>query len=211
MKRFFNKELFELLLAFLLITFLFVFMSFFAENYKIQIEEIVKEDKILGMFIYVFTSRFAVIISPVSAMPLIPLASHLWGWFTAGCLSILGWLLGAQIAFFLARRFGKPLVQKLIPIEKLHALERQIPEKHLFWSVVFLRIFVSVDLLSYALGLFSNMKNSSYLLATFLGIIPFAFIFAYTGTLSVYFQLGILLVGFIVTLIWYIIKKNNQQ
>ena len=153
----------------------------------------------------------SVVLAPVSMLPLIPLASHLWGWFLAGFLSVLGWLIGAQIAFFLARRYGKPFVKRIISIEKLHKLEQQIPEEHLFWTVVFLRMCVSVDLLSYALGLFSNMKNGSYMLATFLGITPFAFIFAYTGTLSGNYQIVIVIVASCLGAAWYLTRKRKSE
>lgn len=57
-----------------------------------------------------------------------------------------------------------------------------------------------VDVLSYALGLFSNMSHSAFLLATLLGVTPFAFVFSYLGSLPPGFQL-ILLIEIILLLI----------
>lgn len=186
----------------------FFIMSYLTQEHEATIRTLIGEEKTLGMLLYILVTATAVTVSPISTIPLIPLATSMWGWILSGILSVLGWLLGAQIAFMLARHYGKPLVQKVMSIEKLEKFERQIPEEHLFWTVVFLRMFVSVDLLSWALGLFSNMKNVPYITATLIGITPFAFIFAYTGTLSIPYQIAILVVACGVTLVWYIFRKR---
>lgn len=147
-----------------------------------QIGEIVINSGSLGMIFYVFITAIAVVIAPISTFPLIPIASIAWGFVISAILSIAGWTIGAQIAFMIARRFGKPLVQKFISLEKLEAFEKRIPEKNLFWSIVLLRMTVPVDLLSYALGLFSKISYSKYFWATIIGVTPFAFIFSYIFT-----------------------------
>ena len=50
-----------------------------------------------------------------------------------------------------------------------------------FMSVVLLRMVLPVDVLSYALGFFSDISLWRYTTATIIGIAPFAFIFAYAG------------------------------
>jgi uncharacterized membrane protein YdjX (TVP38/TMEM64 family) len=118
-----------------------------------------------------------------------------------GALSIIGWGIGAIIAFLLAQHYGKPLVQRFIPPDRLRAIERLIPQKNLFWSVIFLRMTVPVDVLSYALGLFTEMSLESYVTATIIGITPFALFIAYSGTLVPMYQLiamGVLLLVIII-------------
>lgn len=161
------------------------------------------------MVYYVIVTTLAVVVAPVSTLPLIPIASVAWGWFIAGVLSILGWVLGSQIAFFLARRYGKPLVQKIVSLEKLERFEKRFPEKNVFWTVVLLRMVVPVDVLSYAVGLFSEMKSVTYFLATMLGVIPFAFIFAYTGTLSIGTQLIVCIEVAVLAFLVYILKNKK--
>lgn len=192
----------------IILALIFFIMSYLTQKHEDTVRLMLGEEKTLGMIIYVLITMTAVTIAPVSTLPLIPLASNLWGWVAAGALSVIGWLLGSQIAFMLARHYGKPLVQRIISIEKLEKFEKQIPEDHLFWTVVFLRMFVSVELLSWALGLFSSMKNVPYIIATFIGITPFAFIFAYTGTLSMSYQVAMLVVAAGITLLWYIYRKR---
>jgi len=189
LKAVFNKKIVGGFLGILFIVLLFIFASYLARVYEENITSIVSDNSTLGMLYYVIITAVAVVVAPVSTLPLIPIASVAWGWFIAGALSIFGWVLGSQIAFLLARRYGKPLVQKMVSLERLERYEKRLPEKNIFWTVVLLRMVVPVDVLSYAVGLFSEMKSRTYFLATILGVIPFAFIFAYTGTLSIGTQL----------------------
>ena len=93
-------------------------------------------------------------------------------------------------------------LQKFISIHKLEKIHKHIPQERMFWSVVLLRVMIPVDLLSYALGIFGVLGWRKYTLATVVGISPFAFIFAYMGTLPVLYQLfsipaGVLLISIV--------------
>ena len=88
-----------------------------------------------------------------------------------------------------SRRFGKPFVEKVFSLDKLHSFENYFTNKNLFWTVVFLRMIMPVDVLSYALGLFSKIRAKSFFLSTLIGVTPFAFIFSYTGGLSTGLQI----------------------
>ena len=58
-----------------------------------------------------------------------------------------------------------------------------------------------VDILSYALGLFTTIKTWKYILATFIGVIPFAFIFSYAGMVNIYYQIGAFVLAALVLLL----------
>jgi uncharacterized membrane protein YdjX (TVP38/TMEM64 family) len=207
MKKVFTKDFLPVFLGVIILVVLFSLASFFAGKYQAQMHSLVANDNMLGMAAYILLTVLAVVFAPVSTLPLIPLASGVWGWFTAGVLSIIGWTMGAQTAFLLARRFGKPLVQKIVSLEKLQRIEDRIPKGHIFWTVVFLRISVPVDVLSYALGLFSRMKSVPYFFATLLGVAPFAFVFSYVGTLPFSYQMEALGFAVFVMLLAYLKKR----
>lgn len=185
--------------AFLLVIGLFVLASFLAERFGVEIEQFVAIGGSLGVLGYIAITVLAVVIAPISTLPLLPVATTAWGWFLAGLYSVIGWSIGAQIAFMLARRYGRSFIQKFITVEKLTAIEGRISKRYLFVSVVLLRMTLPVDVLSYALGLFSQIKAVPYFLATLIGITPFAFIFAYAGTLPIIYQIeaGIALLFFL--------------
>ena len=203
----FNKNTILSILGIATILILFILASFIVHTYESEINMLVERSGAFGMIAYIFIVVLAIVIAPISTVPLIPIASGLWGWFMAGVLSITGWAIGAQIAFHLARRFGKPLVEKLISIEKLTKFEERFSKEHIFWTIVFLRIVIPVDILSYAIGLFSNIKSSIYFFATVIGILPFAFVLAYAGTLTVWLQLIVFLVVATIFISWYVSTK----
>jgi len=65
-------------------------------------------------------------------------------------------------------------------MERVKRLRPYVPKRP-FWSVVLLRLVVPMDVISYVLGLFTDMTWSSYALATALGLTPSAFILTYIG------------------------------
>jgi len=198
-----NKNTILSILGVAVILALFVFLSFITTSYENEINALAERGGVFGMIAYVFVTVISVVVAPISTIPLIAAASGLWGWFMAAILSIIGWTIGAQIAFHLARSFGKPLIEKLISIEKLARFEKRFSKEHMFWTIVFFRIIIPVDILSYAVGLFSNVKSRVYFLATVIGISPFAFVLAYTGTLTVWLQFMVFLIVAVIFISWY--------
>lgn len=184
---------------------LFVLFSFFIQNNLEFFERYVTND-LAGMTVYFFLEISSIVIAPITTFPLIIVASNLWGWFWAGLLSVFSWTVGSWIAFALARKYGVGIIKKFISLKDIHKIEKRIPREHLFWSVVLLRIIIPMDILSYALGLFSKMKAKSYFLATVIGLTPVAFAFAYLGNVPINYQIVLLLIIGIIVLIGWIGK-----
>lgn len=192
----------------ILILFLFILISYLLQT-NLDFVKNNLDFGIYGILFYVLITIFSTVIAPVSAIPLLPVAVALWGWYNAAILSIIGWTIGSIIAFLIARKFGIKIVQKFIPIEKISYYESFIPKKDLFLGIILIRIILPVDILSYLLGIFSKVDLKTYTLATFIGVMPFAFILAYLGSLSILFQLVFLFIGgiFFIILYYKISKK----
>lgn len=195
----------------LIIIFLFLVASTVSEFYRDELLAYMDTDGALVKFLYVIFEVLAIVLVPISTTPLIPIASHAWGWIITGILSIVGWSLGAQLAFYLARAFGKPFVAKLFSTGEINIFEKHFTGKHLFWSIVFFRMIAPVDILSYAIGLFSKMTHVEYFWATLIGITPFAFLFSYTGSLSLQSQLIIFFIVSLVIFLIYIIERYEKR
>ena len=84
-----------------------------------------------------------------------------------------------------------------------------LPKKRLFFAVVFLRIAVPVDLLSYMLGLFAVMRFWPYMAATIIGITPFAFVFSYLADFNIWYQVGAFVIGALVIVISFPYMKRR--
>jgi len=167
---------------------LFVAAAWAAATYSSQLDTFLGACGGWGMLAYTLVAMGATIIAPVSATPLIPVASELWGPLAAALLSVAGWTVGATVAFWLARCYGYRMVKRFVRLRRVQKYADALGHQHLFWTVILLRLVMPVDVLSYALGLFSQMPLGMYVLATIIGITPFAFVFAYTATLPLWVQ-----------------------
>ncbi|MAG79102.1 hypothetical protein CMI40_01875 [Candidatus Pacearchaeota archaeon] len=193
-----------------IIILLFISLSYIIQTNIDSIKEVVG-DRYTSMFFYILITVVAVVIAPISATPLLPLASNLWGWLIAAILSIIGWTIGSLIAFVIARIYGLSIIKKFISIEKIRNIEKKIPDTNIFWSIVFLRMILPVDILSYTLGIFSKIKTRDYLLATIIGVAPFAFVFAYLGRMPLLYQVISFFIAMIILLAGFIIKKIRDK
>jgi uncharacterized membrane protein YdjX (TVP38/TMEM64 family) len=177
--------------SYLLFAIAFIAVSFGIREYQSEIGILLNESDLWSIPLFiVLTVVFVVFVIPLDIVFLIPLGVSLWGPVPTGFLMISGWTIGAGLAFLLARRYGLPIVERLVGTKRIFKVGERIPPGELFWSIVFLRMVVPVDILSYALGLFSRISLQKYLLATALGITPFGFFFSFAGTLPVMYQVG---------------------
>lgn len=175
------------LLKIILVALFFTFATYITHLYYYEIT-IYLNFGYAGMAVYVLLGILATIIAPVSTLPLIPLATVLWGGFVSAILNIIAWTIGAIIAFIISREYGKPFLSKYVDMKKIANYEKLLDGKYIFWNIVLLRMVTPVDVLSYAIGLFSSIRLSMYAGATFIGIIPFAFIFSYLPEMPLFFQ-----------------------
>src|SRR3989304_4912562 len=95
------------------------------------------------------------------------------GWFAAFICNVAGILLGTSIAFFLARIYREPLVQRFASLNKIHKLGKQVSGKRQFMALVAFRLFTVpvVDISSYVIGL-TKISFPKFALATFLATLP---------------------------------------
>ncbi|MDE1925485.1 MAG: TVP38/TMEM64 family protein [Patescibacteria group bacterium] len=184
-----SNPLYKQIASLLALAAIFLFVSYFAQRYHSELALIVTRGGVFGIVGFIMlTAVFVVFVIPLDIAFLIPIGAAVFGPLPTALMSIAGWTLGAAAAFGIARYFGKPVVERLIGLERVRAVEQRIPKRNLFWSVVVLRMLVSVDILSYALGLVSSMSWGSYVAATAIGVMPFGFFFAYTGTLPLLYR-----------------------
>ncbi|MBU6388577.1 VTT domain-containing protein [Patescibacteria group bacterium] len=168
---------------------LFILVSYVMRGHEDNIRLLLAGGGAGGAILFVLlTATFVIFIIPLDIVFLIPLGVNVWGPLPTALLSIAGWTIGASVAFSLARRYGLSLVARIIGARNAAKLHDRVPLGDPFWSVVLLRVLVPVDLLSYALGLFTDMPWRRYVLATLIGVAPFGFVFAYVGALPSWYQ-----------------------
>lgn len=210
-----KKKYIFYILAAIVATVLFVAISQVSQMYSADLQRLTAQAGVLGMVSYVGVMIVSIVVAPIGTGFLLPVAANSWGPVLASVLSIVGWTIGSLIAFFLARKYGLAMVKNVKTITHLRALEQAIPKHNIFIAVVLLRIALPVDLLSYALGIFSTMTYRMFFLSTVLGISPFAFIFMYAATSTVTVQIWVSVFGTFLMIgglyYVYISQKKNVQ
>lgn len=182
---------------------LFVLVSLAVWQYGEIIGDIIGRGGFLSVAIYFVFAILSEVVAPISSLPALPLAVIAWGSFWAAIISWAGWLTGSFVAFYLARRFGQPIIKRLVSLDKVREAASLIPDKNLFWIVVFLRMFFPADIFSYALGLFSKISGPAYFWATALGLAPFTFLFSYGLKMPIGYQITIGAIAVVATLLFY--------
>ncbi|PIT88921.1 MAG: hypothetical protein COU27_03090 [Candidatus Levybacteria bacterium CG10_big_fil_rev_8_21_14_0_10_36_7] len=170
-----------------------------------------------GPIAYIVLALTSVVLAPFTIVPLIPVASAVFGPLEAAIYSVVGWGAGGIIAFLIARHVGRPILAKFISLESIKKFEDYIPKEVEFLYVFVLRMIIPVDGLSYALGLFSTINLWKYSLATVLGILPMSFVFSYAGGALIYRDLTNLIIYIsagavlfiLIFFLFYKIRLNN--
>ncbi|MAF59772.1 hypothetical protein CL631_02930 [bacterium] len=202
--------------ALFIVVVLAITLSIFIEGPFDSLKQYLGENKILTAVVFSFLVFIATVLAPIAALPLAPATSVFIGPFATAVVSVISWGLGAVVAFLIARHLGRPVIERFVDMESIDRFEKYIPERDEFLWLIFLRILLPVDILSYAIGFFSKMRFKVYTIATFIGITPFSFIWAYSGnafleknynTLFVFGAFGVLV--FILTLFAY--KKRSKN
>lgn len=162
---------------------LFIIGLYFMTTYVSPdaLKRIAEANRLEGAILLGFVMFGATVVAPIVSLPLVPMVAPFLGPFTTGVASYIGWSLGAFVAFFVGRRYGRPLVGRFMNLESLARYESLIPPRTGFALIVMLRMVIPVDILSYALALFSTVSFPTYAFATMVGIAWFSFAFPYLG------------------------------
>ncbi len=170
-----------------------------AREFDELIREVIVAHQTLGVLFFVATSVIAVLLPLLSNLPLLPLAVAAWGPEQAAVLLLLGWLGGAVLSFALGRYAQAPVLRYLPSVQRHADIDRLIDPRRRLMTLVLLRMTFPVDVLSYALGLFSRTTTwTEVALSTAIGAAPFAVLFAWFPVMPAAVQLLVLGVSAIV-------------
>jgi uncharacterized membrane protein YdjX (TVP38/TMEM64 family) len=155
------------LIALLLIL---VFLNPFQVNSAL---EFISRHPITGAVFLILLRTLSSIFPVIPGGIIIFAAVPLLGWFTAFACNITGLLLGKSVAFFLARIYREPLVERFASLNRIHELEKKLTGKKQFAALVAFKLFTVpiVDISSYVIGL-TKISYSKFALATILAALP---------------------------------------
>lgn len=171
-----------LFVVFVITGFLVIYKLGIVDSFNIaELSQVVRDMGIWGKILYVITY----ILRPLVLFPATPLT--LFGGYTFGAvhgtiLDVIGAGTGALLAFWIARKLGKDKIERLIKGKKIEKFDHKIGENG-FLVVLYLRLIplFPFDSINYSMGL-SSVRTRDYAVATYLGIIPGAFVLNFLGS-----------------------------
>lgn len=202
------------LLTFILTVVGFIVLISFVLAYRAEITNFALVYPLfLPLFIIIWRA-ISIIIAPLPGGILSFAFIPILGWFWAWVYGDIGVIIGATIAFYIARKFREPAVARFIPLKKLHVWEEKLSQRTEFVAFLGIRITTApiMDFISYIAGL-SKISYKKFILATIIAQIPEAIWYYFGGT--VYQELlstkslfgGILLVTILI--IGFFIIRNH--
>ena len=186
-----KKNLIKLLLLTILI-----FTYFFIEPFRLLVNQAVfilknvdvqlAKDYILSFGIWAPIMSFFLmilqsIVAPLPAFILTFANAGLFGWINGAILSWTSSMAGAILCFWIARFYGRDVVEKLTSKGTLKSVD-DFFSKYGNYAVLIARLlpFISFDIVSYAAGL-TKMRFWSFVLATGIGQLPATLVYSYIG------------------------------
>lgn len=140
-----------------------------------RLQAIVERAGVFGPLAYVWLRAIATVFAPFSSGPLQMASGALFGFFPAVVYSVIGSTIGYSFSFWIARYFGRRVVERLVGsnIERVdHYIDRLGSLAGL--ATARLALYFAYDFIAYAAGL-SRVKFARFFaISLVLGIIPTA-------------------------------------
>jgi uncharacterized membrane protein YdjX (TVP38/TMEM64 family) len=131
--------------------------------------------------IFILLQILQVVITPLSHYVVGLAGGYLFGPWYGTLYNWIGRVIGAAIAFFLARKFGRKIVTRFVKKENLKKYDRLFEKGSVFLFLMYFLPLFPDDELSYLAG-FSSMKTRIFLIAMMLGHIGGAASLAFLGS-----------------------------
>ena len=178
------------------------------------VEQFIKSYGPQAAVVSFFLMILQAIVAPLPAFLITFANASLFGTFWGGVLSWTSSMAGAALCFFIARVFGREVVEKLTGKTVLNSMDGFFDRygKH---TILVCRLlpFVPFDPISYAAGL-TSMRFRQFFIATGLGQLPATIVYSYVGSMltggTFMFVTGLFIL-FALTIVIYVAKKIYQE
>ena len=152
-----------------------LFQGLLLENIG-KLREIISSYGFLGPLIFILLIAMSTIFAPINNFLVWLPGFYIFGPEKSIIYSFIGGLIGGLCAFLIARRFGRPVVKKIIGkkgMERIDKITEDLGVSALWLLMVFgVSLF---DLVSYAAGL-TNIRIKDFFVIILLGPLPLTFL-----------------------------------
>lgn len=155
-----------------------------------------------------------VIVAAIPGHALMVGGGYVFGFGPAVIISLVATVLGSQVGFLLARWAGRPLIEKLAPVDVLNKWYDVSARKGLlFFMFAFMVPIFPADILNYVAGL-SSLSARRFFLANLVGRLPGVLLMtaigAYGFQLSLNVWLGIAAAGLLLAGGWWVLFGRHR-
>lgn len=164
----------------------------------------------LAPLLLIGTMVGAVILPPIPSLPLDLAAGAAFGPFYGALYAVIGAEIGAVICFLIARSLGREALARFMKTENTFC---QTCTDHQLMGAMFLARLIpifSFDVVSYGAGL-TSISLKTFALATFFGMAPPTFAFAYLGNSVVSAQWLLIAAGVVMVAFFLAMPKFLTQ
>ena len=174
---------------------------------------------LLAVIIFILLIVLEVVFAPIPPFVLYVAGGMIFGAFLGGTITLFGNVLGAVIAFLIARKFGRGFVEKKVS-KKLKENFDKFTNKYGAWALFLIRLnpFTTSDIFSYLSGL-TKMKLRTLIISTTFGLIPLVYLQTYLGDVFIrdnpflfFLFIAVSLIYLVLFLygLWYLIIKKEK-
>lgn len=177
-----------------------------------ELEVWVKNAGVYGPLILILLTIITGVFAPISGTPVNLAGFILYGPNTVFLFAVSG-IISAIINFYIAKRWGRPIVEKFIGKDDIKHID-EFTKEHGIVSLFVMRIFLGSinDFLSYAMGL-TAMKFKPYMIASVPGIIVgilIWYIIALNSKTPLAFIVGTLVIGTVFAAVYGLYKVAQK-
>lgn len=152
-----------------------LFQGLLLENVG-KLREIISSYGFFGPLIFILLIAMSTIFAPINNFLVWLPGFYIFGPEKSIIYSFIGGLIGGLCAFLIARRFGRPVVKKIIGKNGMGRIDKLTEDLGVLALWLLMVFGVSLfDLVSYAAGL-TNIRIKDFFVAIFLGPLPLTFL-----------------------------------
>ena len=150
-----------------------------------RISAYIQELGLFGPLVLWFLNVAQIIVAVIPGHVLFFVSGYIYGTVNGFLLLYSSTIVAGQIAFLLARYFGRPMVVRVVPAKSLFVWD-QVAEKNgfLYYFILLLVPIFPTDILTYVAGL-SKISILKFTIANMLGRAPYIFLMTTVGALGI--------------------------
>ncbi len=135
---------------------------------------------VLGVFVFLALAAISAILIFFSSILIVPIAVFAWGEFATFLLLLLGWFIGAMIAYMVGKNLGRKVVEYFVSTKKIDDYGNLISKEMGIFDVVFLKLALPSEVPSFFLGIV-RYPFLKYIFVVIISELPFAIWAVYLG------------------------------